>query len=615
MFEPFSMPRKLLVFALSLALGPLLAASAGAGPPAEPGVVALGDGKTIGKPGGELHTLVGRTRDTRLMVVYGYARLVGYTPELELVPDILADVEVEDGRIFTLHLRAGHKWSDGHPFTSEDFRYWWEDVANNQALMPVGPPSPLWVDGELPKVEIVDEHTVRYSWSRPNPFFLPALAGARPMFIYMPAHYVSQFHERYADPDALEAKVEAANARDWAQLHGRHDNMYKNDNPDLPTLQPWRLITEPPSTRFVFERNPHFHRVDAEGQQLPYIDRWVLDVVDSKLIPIKTGAGETDLQFRGLFFKHYTFLKESEARTDLVTHLWQTGRGAHLAIYPNLNANDEVWRKLFRDVRFRRALSLAVDRHQINQVLYFGLGIGGNNTVLPQSPLYQKEYRYAWAKHDPARANALLDEIGLTERNDEGLRKLPDGRPLELIVETAGEETEQSDVLELVREDWLDIGLRIHTKPSQREVFRNRIFSGEALMSIWYGLENGIPTAEMSPGEFVPTDQNQLQWPKWGQYYQTKGEAGSPPDTPKARRLMELFEAWREARSTDEQRAAWHEILEIYGNQVYNIGLIGGILQPVVARKDLRNLPAEALFNWEPGAQIGIYRPDTFWFD
>ena len=146
-------------------------------------------------------------------------------------------------------------------------------------------------------------------------------------------------------------------------------------------------------------------------------------------------------------------------------------------------------------------------------------------------------------------------------------------------------------------------------------MFRNRIFSGEALMSIWYGLENGIPTADMSPGEFVPTDQNQLQWPKWGQHYQTKGEAGTAPDEPEAKRVMELFEDWREARSTEERRAAWHEILQIYGDQVYSIGLIGGILQPVVAREDLRNLPEEALFNWEPGAQIGIYRPDTFWFD
>ncbi len=617
MFKPFTMPPSIAlaatIFAGALTLASLPAA---AGPPDEPKVVDFeAAGKTIGKPGGTLHMLVARPRDTRLMVVYGYARLVAYDQDLELVPDILKDIEVEDGRIFTLHLRPGHKWSDGQPFTSEDFRYWWEDVANNEALFPVGPPADLFVEGEPAKVEILDELTVRYSWSKPNPFFLPLLAQATPLFIYMPAHYLKQFHERYADPAELAALVEQTQARDWAQLHGRKDGMYAFDNPELPTLQPWRLTNAPPATRFIFERNPYFHRVDPTGQQLPYIDQVVFDVVSDQLIPIKTGAGETDLQSRGLFFKHYTFLKESEARSNLATHLWTTATGAHLAIYPNLNAQDEVWRELFRDVRFRRALSLGIDRDEINQIMYYGLGMGGNNTVLPQSPLYKPEYRETWATFDPERANALLDEIGLTERSPEGLRLLPDGRPMELVVETAGEESEQSDILELVQEDWLALGIKIHTRPSQREVFRNRIFSGETLMSIWFGLENGIPTADMSPAEFAPTSQQQLQWPKWGQYYETKGQAGEPPDLPEAEKLLALFGEWREARSTEERRKIGDQMLAIDSDQVYSIGLISGIMQPVAARTTLRNLPHEAVYNWEPGAQFGIYRPDTFWFD
>jgi peptide/nickel transport system substrate-binding protein len=617
MFKLSTMPPSTVLAATILA-GALALASlpAAAGPPDEPKVVDFeAAGKTIGKPGGTLHMLVARPRDTRLMVVYGYARLVAYDQDLELVPDILKDVEVEDGRIFTLHLRPGHKWSDGQPFTSEDFRYWWEDVANNESLFPVGPPADLFVDGEPAKVEILDQLTVRYSWSKPNPFFLPLLAQATPLFIYMPAHYLKQFHERYAEPAKLAAVVETTQARDWAQLHGRKDGMYAFDNPELPTLQPWVLTNAPPATRFTFERNPYFHRVDPEGQQLPYIDEVVFDVVSDQLIPIKTGAGETDLQSRGLFFKHYTFLKESEERSNLATHLWTTATGAHLAIYPNLNAQDEVWRELFRDVRFRRALSLGIDRDEINQIMYYGLGMGGNNTVLPQSPLYKPEYRETWATFDPERANALLDEIGLTERSPDGLRLLPDGRPMELVVETAGEESEQSDILELVQEDWLALGIKFHTRPSQREVFRNRIFAGETLMSIWFGLENGIPTADMSPAEFAPTNQQQLQWPKWGQYYETKGQAGEAPDMPEAKELLELFGEWRGARTNEERRKIWDKMLAIYSDQVYSIGLISGVMQPVAARTSLRNLPEEAVYNWEPGAQFGIYRPDTFWFD
>ena len=158
--------------------------------------------------------------------------------------------------------------------------------------------------------------------------------------------------------------------------------------------------------------------------------------------------------------------------------------------------------------------------------MYYGLGIEANNTILPQSPLYKEEYASTWARFDPDKANALLDELGLTERDDDDYRLLPDGRTLEIIVETAGEDTEQSDVLELVRDSWALLGIKLFTKPSQREVFRNRIFSGETQISIWSGYENGMPTADMSPAEYAPTRQISLQWPRWGQYYETSGSAG-----------------------------------------------------------------------------------------
>lgn len=591
----------------------LLASNALAEPPAEPRVIETMP--EVGRPGGELQMLIGRARDVRLLDVYGYGRLVGYTQALELVPDILAKVDVQEGRVFTLTLRKGHRWSDGHPFTSEDFRFFWEDVAQNKGLSPTGPQIQLVPDGELPTVEYPDELTVRYTWSKPNPFFLPALASSTQLFIYRPAHYLRRFHEKYVEPEKLQQLVAETRSRDWVQLFLRKDRLDNYDNPEMPTLQPWMLTTAPPAERFVAVRNPHFHRVDARGQQLPYIDRVVLQVVDGKLVPIKTGAGETDLQARHIAFKDYTFLKESEARSGLATLLWQEARAAHLALYPNMNANDPVWRALFRDLRFRQALSLAVDRDAINQFLYFGLAYPANNTILPQSPLWLDELGTHCVAYDPEAANRLLDEAGLGKRNGEGLRLLPDGRPMELVVETAGEDTEQSDVLELVRDQWQQIGFRIHTKPSEREVLDNRIFSGDALMTIFFGIDNGVPTATLPPSMYAPTSQgDQPQWPKWAQFYETKGAAGEAPDLPEAKRLMELYNEWRHATDEAEQTRIWQEMLKLYASQCYTIGLVAGVQQPIAARKTLRNLPAEAIFNWDPHAQFGIYLPDTFWF-
>jgi peptide/nickel transport system substrate-binding protein len=597
---------------LAASLCALCAMPAWAGPPEQPRVIEVEGGP--GVRGGEMRMLIGREKDTRLMVVYGYARLVGYDRELNLVPDILEAVEVEDGRTFTFTLRAGHKWSDGHPFTSEDFRYWWEDVANNEELMPFGLPTPLLVDGKGPTFEVVDERTVRYSWEAPNPFFLPALAAATPVFVFLPAHYMKQFHKAYLSADQLAAKVKADNARDWVQLHFRRDRMYEFDNPDLPTLQPWQITTAPPNTRFVLPRNENFHRVDQAGQQLPYTDRVILEVVDNKLIPIKAGAGETDLQGRGLSFSDYTFLLDSAGRSGMVTTLWRTATGAHLALYPNLNAADPVMRELVRDVRFRRALSLAVDRDEINQTLFYGLGIGGQNTVLPQSPLFQPEFRETWAQFDPEQARALLDEMGLKDGDGDGVRELPDGRALELVVETAGEDTEETDVLQLVHDQWRDVGIKIYTKPSQREVLRNRVFSGEAVMTISAGLENGIPSADMPPTEFVPVEQIKYQWPAWGQYFETKGEAGEPIDLPEAKELMAAYEAWMRAPDEAGREAAWQDILAINADQVFTIGLIAGVYQPIARDEKLLGVPEEAIWNWEPGAQFGIYLPDTFWY-
>ncbi|WP_051329484.1 ABC transporter substrate-binding protein [Geminicoccus roseus] len=585
-------------------------AQAAGAPPDEPRV--LEGLAELGKRGGEMRSLIGRAKDTRMLTVYGYARLVGYDLDYQFVADILKSYEVEEGRIFTFHLRRGHKWSDGHPFTSEDFRFYWEDVANEPKLMPTGPEVQMLVDGEPPEVTFPDELTVRYAWKNPNPFFLPALAAAAPIYLYRPAHYLKSFHEKYASAEDLQKRIAATKSRDWADLFGRQDRISKIDNPDMPDVQPWVLVTEPPSERFVAERNPYFHRVDANGVQLPYLDRIVLEVVDSKLIPIKAGGGETDMQARGLFFKDYTFLKESEERSGLVTHLWKQAKGAHLALFPNLNAADDVWRSLFRDVRFRRALAISIDRELINQFLYFGLATPCNNTILPQSPLWTDEIGTANTRFDPEAASALMDELGL-EMGAGGLRRLPDGRDLRLVVETAGEDSEQSDVLELVATTWKEVGFGIDVKPSQRDVLRNRIFSGEALMTIWYGIENGIPQPDYPPLEFVPAAQDQAQWPKWGQYRETKGMAGEAPDMPEAQALMKLFDDWRFAEDGQAQATIWHAILKNHAENVWNIGLVAGVMQPVVARPNLMNLPAEGIYNWEPGAHFGIYRPDSWW--
>jgi peptide/nickel transport system substrate-binding protein len=584
--------------------------------PEEPRIVDLeAEGRRLGKQGGAIRTLIGRMKDCRLINVWGYARLVGYDTKLNLVPDILESVDNEGDRVFTLHLRKGHKWSDGEPFTAEDFRYYWQDIALNPELSPGGPDPFMLVDDQPPAFEVIDETTVRYTWPSPNPMFLPMLAAARDPFIYRPAHYLRKFHQKYGNAEKIAEKVAKKKMRGWAQLHNKMDDMYGGLNPDLPSLQPWVPSADSSEQRMVMVRNPYFHRVDTAGRQLPYVDKVVMDVADGRLIATKAHAGEADLQARGLSFSDITVLKRGEGHAGYRTLLWPISKANEIALYPNLTVTDPGWRALLRDVRFRRALSLGIDRDMINRVLYFGLAEPSNNAVLKESELFTEEYRTRWATYDPAKANALLDEIGLTNRRGDGVRLMPDGRPIEIIVETAGESQEEIDALDLVAETWREIGVGLYPKASDREVIQNRALAGSLVMTASSGYDNGIPTRDMSPAERVPTDSSYLLGMAWGAYMDSHGKNGEPIDYPPVKSLMAAYKLWLHAGSGTERSAAWRDILSIHVDEVLSIGLVAGVRQPIVVKDHLANVPDRGLWGWDPGANFGIYGMDAFFFD
>lgn len=572
-------------------------------------------GRKLGHYGGQVRTLVSKARDLRYMSANAYTRLVGYDESFNLQPDLLLELQNEENRIFTFTLRKGHKWSDGHPFTTEDFRYFWEDVALNKELSPSGPSEIMMVDGKPPKVEILDEQRVRFSWDKPNPRFLPALAQPRPMMLFEPAHYMRQFHKRYRDKGDLEQLAAKAKLKSWATLHNRMDDNYENSNIDIPTLNAWKVVTPSPANRFAFERNPYFHRVDPEGRQLPYIDQVLVDIAAPGLFAAKSNAGEVDLQSRGLSMNDAPVLKEGEAAHDYKTLLWTFARGSAYAFYPNLNTNDPVWRELNRDLRYRRALSAAIDRRILNNALLFGLGTEGNNTVMTASPLYRDDFRTRHAKYNIELANRLLDEIGLTERDANGIRKLKDGRILEVIVEVDGESSDIIDALQLVSEMWRDAGVKLFVKPQDRTILRQRSFAGQTVMVASQGLDNAVPTARMPPTELGPVRQENFAWPKWGQFFETQGKNGEAPDLPEAQTLLELYKEWLTTADEEDQARLWSEMLQLHAEQQFSIGTVSGELQPIVVHAKLRNVPTKALFSWEPTSLMGIYRVDEFFLE
>ncbi|MCC8432759.1 ABC transporter substrate-binding protein [Reyranella aquatilis] len=581
--------------------------------PQQPWVVkefAGGDGP--GQQGGQINTLIASARDTRLMTVYSYTRLIVYDDKFKLKPDILESYEEKDGREFTFRLRAGHKWSDGQPFTTEDFRFFWEDVASNKDLSSGGPNVELLVDGQPPKVEIIDPLTIKYTWEKPNPYFIESQARAAPLFLFRPAHYLKKFHAKYT-PEAEILKSSRGGQQSWVAIFRRNDVMYTNDNIDLPTLNPWVGTTPSPAQRFVYVRNPYYHRIDEKGQQLPYVDRIIFTVAATNLVPAKAGLGEADLQPRYLNMRDYTFLQKSAQTSGVNVRLWEAGSGSQLALYPNLTASDPEWRKLMRDVRFRRALSLGIDREELNQVVYIGLSTPSNNTIMPRSELFKQEYADKWAQYDPKLANKLLDEVGLTRKDSQGFRLLPDGRPATIVVEHASEETEDNDALALIADNWKKIGIKMLTKPQTRDNFRLRTASGEAIMTAFAGAVTAAPTPNTSPKEFAPTMLGGLQWSRWGMFVESKGKQGEKCDLDSACKLLDYVKEWESGTTVEDRRKAWHKILASNADEVFSIGTVNGIRQPVVVGPKIRNVPKEGYYAWDPGGYIGLYQPDTFW--
>ena len=334
-------------------------------------------------------------------------------------------------------------------------------MLGNEDLQPGGVPRVLLTDGKPPVFEIVDPLTVRYTWEKPNPDFLPQLAAPQAQTLLLPAHYLKQFHKKYQTKEKLQDLIVANKVKKWSALHIKMARSYRPENPALPTLDPWRNTTELPAEQFVFERNPFFHRVDKNGRQLPYIDQVILGVSSPTIIPAKCGAGESDLQFTNVDFSDYTFMKAAEHRHPVKVSLWKKTIGSRIAMMPNLNYTDPVWQKVLRDANVRRAISIAIDRHEINLAIFYGLGTESADTLLPSSPLYKREYANAWIQHDPAKADEMLDAAGLQNRDDDGIRFLPDGRRMEIVVETPGETTLDTDVLELVADHLEKVGLKV----------------------------------------------------------------------------------------------------------------------------------------------------------
>jgi len=558
--------------------------------------------ESIGRYGGDWRRLAVSLNDILMTTRLGYEPVVRWDRTgRKVVPGLAERWEVLDaGRRFVFHLRKGLKWSDGHPLTSEDFVFYYEDILDNKEIAPIFP-SWLTAGGAPVKVTAPDPYTVEYRFSAPYGMFLEMLAFTGS--ILAPKHYLKQFLPRYVAKAELERSAKQQGYDFWTgPFHRAAD---QNQNPDCPTWRPFKLVNAPPATRVVAERNPYYWKVDPAGNQLPYIDRITyMFVQNSEIVTIKAMAGEVDFQARRVDASNYPLFMANRARGGYRV-LRDLNPGA-VVLHLNQNSKDPTMRKLLQDRRFRIALSVAINREELIDLLYTGMAAPSRGIASEHDPYYLPEFDEKYLAYDPERANALLDELGLS-RGEDGIRRLPDGRPFRQILNVFPSESGTSaDLWQLVVEYFREVGLDFVLKIDAHSLSYLQVTNGSS--DFWAYATAGVHWA-LDPHWYVPVSGHSYFCPLYGRYVRSGGKdkLGEKPP-PEFQRLVDWHnELCAVVDDQDRKLELGRSILRQWADECYTIGICRQELLTIVSNR-FKNVPDHIIHDWRiatPG-YIGI---------
>jgi len=573
-----------------------------------------------GQQGGDWrHALVGGGSLSMLVRYQGYEPLVRFNPEWTgLVDNVAERVDVNaDATEYTITLRKGHKWSDGHPFTTDDVQFWY-DAYFMDAETSLGGNSFWFAGGEPAKLDVVDDVTFVIKFAEPNGFFLQQLAWAQQdQLTRCPKHYLQQFHKRY-NPDA-EALAKQQGVDSWIALFQREIGLLDDNtffqNANRPTLNAW-LFKQAPGTNTelaVATRNPYYFKVDTNGTQLPYFDRVVYQMVaDPEVLLLKTLQGEIDIMdqyictpanrptlYDGMATGNYKFytLKETAANV--------------MAFQLNLNHVDATKRDLFNTIEFRQALSLAIDRQALIDAVFVGQGAPAQASIAEDDPLYNEQLAKQFTEFDPDRANTMLDAI-VPNRDGDGYRLDAEGRRLSIIFEIDQTRTTFLDMFELAIPMFQQVGVDVQMRTMDRSLWEERVRRGREFDATahQFGANSGI-AAMLDARFYVPTNSNCLYAPGWSLYNtQPDNEAAiEPPEAVKAQ--QELYRKLNSTAGDAEQKAIMAQILQNAADLFFTFGVSLPADGYGIVKNDVVNL-METMPNSFGWPTPGPARPEQF---
>jgi ABC-type dipeptide/oligopeptide/nickel transport system permease component/ABC-type transport system substrate-binding protein len=586
-----------------------------------------------GRYGGTWDRLAASDYDaTTISSLLSYTNLVRWSPQgYPIVPHLAKSWDISlDYRVFTFHLRHGVRWSDGVPVTADDFVYWYE-----MEIKGLGIPAPDVLrnqgDGsDIARFEKLDDFTIRFTFAQPYALFLERLATLRTPPIEMlqeycvPAHYLRKFHPVVGDQALIARMMRELNVPTPRALYFR---MKEWKNPEQPRLWPWIMRSRNDSSPYVFVRNPYYPAVDTRGNQLPYLDRLVMAVRPQELFGLAAASGQASMQDRYIRYDDHVLLMSEAKRNGYQVYHWYSGLRSSFTIFPVLNRKadpahpDTVWKhQLLNDRRFRQALSLAIDRQDIIDALFNGQGEPAQLDPGPGSPFHSEELFKSFTRHDPARANALLDELGLTRRDSEGYRTFPDGTRMVWYLNMT--ENTNNDPAQFIVDDWADVGIRCIPEIRARYLFLLQKSTYEQDFTVWQGESEFLPLVE--PRNFVPTYGDAFYAPGYGLWYLLGGlkdspdskvpRAIAPPPGHPVRRNMELLSEIYRTTDPAKRLSLFRRIEASDAKEVWTISIATPPPQLVVVKDGFRNVPKTAVWegSFESPGNAGI---ETYYWE
>jgi peptide/nickel transport system substrate-binding protein len=545
----------------------------------------------------------------------------------KIVPAVAKSWDLVDGgKTIRLSLRKGMKWSDGQPFTADDWVFWFEEIYSNKDIIPVGTPE-MTINSKPGTMAKVDETTVEFRFPEPYPMFVDVLSAFTQMGAglalggtqwhmmgpYAPAHYVKQFLPKFSSKDEVEAKAKAAGFDSWtAQLKSRYNWAL---NPDLPVVSAWRTVTPINTPLWGLERNPYFWGVDTEGNQLPYIDKIQLTLAENlEVANLRAIAGEYDEQGRHMDVAKLPVFLENQQKGNYKVVLDQSNGAAAVAIHVNqsFEADPEI-RKWLTNVDFRRALSMGIDRDQFNEAFFLGMATPSSLMGDDASPENAgPEWRTKWSTLDIKQANELLDKVGLTKKDPQGMRLRTDnGQLLRLTVTTvAAAFLPYAQMMEMVSQHWKKIGIQLDVKDTERNLSLKQVAGNEQQLYVWGGGNSDI---FMWPRHDMPVEPNEpFSGTLYATWYASGGTAGKKPEDPELLKAMDMLRKGSSLESAERAKLG-QELKKVIVDQQWVIGTVG--FEPIlrVISNKLANVPDR--YAWVTRARTpGAAHPPTYYF-